>query len=320
MNLLEPADSLPVLVIGGSGFIGSYLVEALLASGRQVRVLDFGPGRVRHDNLTHWAGSFLQQEILQEAMTGVGTIYHLANSAMPREANRDPRRDCAENVVGSLGILDLAVSRGVRRLVFASSGGTVYGPTAEVPIPEDHPTRPITAYGIGKLSIEKYLRLYDGRGEAESLSTVSLRIANPYGPYQNIAKAQGALTTFCAHAVSGKTIQIWGDGSIERDFIHVSDVARALMLAGDHTTEEARATEINIGAGEGTSLNTLLDLIEKILDRRVVREYLPGRDFDVARNFLNIERARSKLGWAPQVSLQDGVAELLAHFQSQRLS
>ncbi|MDS9469133.1 NAD-dependent epimerase/dehydratase family protein [Paracoccus sp. MBLB3053] len=302
----------PILVIGGSGFIGRYLVEALLTAGHEVRTLDLGPGRVSHPDLTHWSGSFLQQELLHEAMTGVGTVYHLAATAMPREANMNPPRDCAENVVGTLGILEMALTRGVGRLVFTSSGGTVYGPTEVVPIPEDHATFPINAYGVSKLACEKYLRLYDGRGDGVPLSTLSLRIANPYGPYQNTRKAQGALTTFAAMAVRGETIQIWGDGSVERDFIHVRDVARAIVTAGDSAVS---GTEINIGSGQGTSLNRLLELIEASLGHAVSRDYLPGRSIDVPRNYLDITRARTELGWSPEVDLAAGISELLTHFR-----
>lgn len=300
------------LVIGGSGFIGQYLVERLLEAGQEVRTLDLGPSRFSHPRLTHWSGSFLQHELLHEAMTGVDCVYHLAATTMPREADMNPMRDCAENVVGTLGILDVALARNVRRLVFTSSGGTVYGPTEIVPIPESHPTYPINAYGASKLACEKYLRLYNGRGDEAPLSTLSLRVANPYGPRQNTRKAQGALTTFAAQAVRGEVIQIWGDGSVERDFIHVRDVVRAIQLAGESTVSGA---EINIGSGVGTSLNQLLALIEDALGQPVAREYRPARGFDVPRNFLDISRAEEVFGWTPAIGLTAGLQELLTHFQ-----
>lgn len=308
-------QDLPVLVIGGSGFIGRNLVEALLKTGRQVRILDLSPSRIDHDNLSHWSGSFLQAEFLHEAMTGVSHVFHLAATMMPREANQDPRRDCAENVVGTLGVLEAALSCGVSRLVFSSSGGTVYGQTKTLPIAERHPTFPINAYGISKLACEKYVRLYNGRGRDVPLSTLSLRIANPYGPHQNIKKAQGALTTFCVRASAGEKIVIWGDGSVVRDFVHIGDVARALMLAAD---ADVSGTEINIGAGRGVSLNEILDLIEDILGQPVEREYTAGRTFDVERNYLDTTKARDHLGWMPKFALRDGVAELLAHLQELR--
>ena len=304
-----------VLVIGGNGFIGSSLVQMLLEDGLTVGSLDISPPRLSHPRLRHWPGSFLQEEVLHEAMIGAHCVCHLAATAMPREANQNPRRDCEQNVVGTLSILDKAVDAGVSRVVFASSGGTVYGPTDAVPIHEDHPNFPINAYGISKLTCEKYLRLYCDRGRERPLSTVSLRIANPYGPNQNIDKAQGALTTFAVRAVMGQPIQIWGDGSVVRDFIHVRDVARALRMAVD---SDASRTEINIGSGQGASLNELLGLLEETLGRSIEREYQPARGIDVPRNYLDIARARDLLGWEPCIGLREGIAEMVAQLQSSR--
>ena len=301
-----------VLVIGGSGFIGKNLVAQLLKEDVQVRSLDLGPSGISDERLSSWSGSFLQQELLNEVMTGVDTVYHLAATAMPREANLNPHRDCLDNVGGTLGVLETALSAGVKRVVFSSSGGTVYGPTEVVPINEDHPTHPINAYGVSKLACEKYLRLYNGRaGKDGPLSTISLRIANPYGLQQNISKAQGALTTFCARAAVDEAITIWGDGEVQRDFIHVKDVARALCLAGQ---SEVSGQEINIGSGKGTSLNALIAEIEGVLGHSVKCEYLPARSIDVKRNYLDTSKAKKLLNWQPEVNLRDGIQELLDGF------
>ncbi|MCK8463992.1 NAD-dependent epimerase/dehydratase family protein [Aliiroseovarius sp. S1339] len=302
-----------VLVIGGSGFIGKNLVEQLLKDGAQVRSLDLGPSGIAHDRLSTWSGSFLQTELLNEVMMGVECVYHLAATAMPREADLNPHRDCLDNVGGTLGVLDAALGAGVKRVVFSSSGGTVYGPTDSVPIKEDQPTHPINAYGVSKLACEKYLRLYDGRmGKEGPLSTVSLRIANPYGLHQNISKAQGALTTFCARAAADEPISIWGDGEVQRDFINVSDVARALIAAG---MSDVSGLEINIGSGKGTSLNALIKEIEAVLGHPINCEYLPARSIDVKRNYLDISKAENLLNWRPEVKLQDGIRQLLDGFR-----
>lgn len=298
------------LVTGGGGFIGQALVARLLAGGWSVRNLDFVPGRVSDPALSHWPGSFLQRELLAEAMVGVDTVYHLAATKFPREADRDPLADCQDNVTGTVMLLDQAARSGVRRLVFASSGGTVYGAPERLPVDENHPARPMSAYGMSKLACEHYVRLFDGRGTAP-LSTLSLRLANPYGPGQNIDKAHGALTTFCHHAAQGRPITIWGDGSVERDFVHIRDVARALVLAADSA---AHGTQINIGAGRGTTLNDILDMIERVQGRRPDVTFEPARDFDVPRNVLCSDRARTQLGWEPEVLLEQGVRELLAAF------
>lgn len=294
-----------VVVTGGGGFIGSHLVAALLAEGAEVGNVDFVPGRNQHPRLTHWAGSFLDPSLLRESLVGVDTVFHLAATNFPRESNRDPRRDAEENLLGSLGLLDQCVEAGVGRFVFCSSGGTVYGPTDAVPIHEDQPTNPISAYGIAKLSFEKYLRLYH---QQTGIGTLSLRLANPYGPNQNIRKAQGALTTFCHHALNDQLIEIWGDGTVERDFIHIADVSRAMVAAG---LARVSGTEINVGSGAGTSLNTLLAEIGAALGRPVRVEYRAARQFDVPRNHLDIARAAELLGWAPRLALREGIRSLL---------
>lgn len=299
-----PAPS-RVLVTGGGGFIGGHLIGGLLATGAEVGNLDFIAGRHSHARLTHWSGSFLDRSLLREALVDVEIVYHLAATNFPRESNQDPRRDAEENLVGSLGLFDMAVAAGVRRIVFCSSGGTVYGPTDLVPIAEDHPTNPISAYGIAKLGIEKYLRLYMAQ---TGMGSISLRLSNPYGPHQNIRKAQGVLTTFCHRALLDEPIDIWGDGSVERDFIHIDDVTRAMLLAG---ASKLSGTEINIGSGVGTSLVTLIAEIEAALGRPVRRRHLESRAFDVPRNHLDISRAASALGWYPRTSLREGIRQLL---------
>lgn len=296
-----------VVVTGGSGFIGHSLIRHLLANGYRVRNIDLKPSRLESGQLSHWPGSFQDRVLLSEALVEADTVYHLAATRFPREANRDPAQDARENIVGTLGLLDAAVERGVRRFVFCSSGGTVYGLTPHVPIREDHPTNPISAYGVGKLAIEKYLRIY---AQQHGIGTVALRIANPYGPLQNVAKAQGALTTFCVKAVRDEEIEIWGDGTVRRDYIHVEDVALALLTAAENSVS---GQEINIGSGVATSLGDLVRSISAQLGRAVRHRHFEGRTFDVPFNVLDIGLADRILGWRPQVPLERGIEELLAH-------
>ncbi|WP_162848114.1 NAD-dependent epimerase/dehydratase family protein [Litoreibacter halocynthiae] len=296
------------MVTGGGGFIGQALLTQLLGAGWSVRNLDFIAGKISHENLTHWQGSFTNNDLLHEAMFGVDCIFHLASTHFPKEANAHPFADAESSILGTIALADMAKVSGVRRIVYASSGGTVYGNLVEVPVPETHPTRPITAYGISKLASEHYLRFLDSGG----IETLSLRVANPYGPGQNISKAQGALTTFCHHAVQNLPISIWGDGTVERDFIHVDDVARAFVLAADST---ARGTEVNIGSGQGVSLNHLLELI-RLAGCSPDVEYQDARAFDVPRSVLSIQRARELLGWIPEKDLKSGIEEMIQAFQA----
>ncbi|MDO5622710.1 MAG: NAD-dependent epimerase/dehydratase family protein [Paracoccus sp. (in: a-proteobacteria)] len=300
------AQGKTALVTGGGGFIGQALLPQLVQDGWQVRNLDFVPSAFQHEAVTHWQGSFTNSDLLHESLSGVDCILHLASTHFPQEANVHPDADATSGVLGVIAMARMAQDRGVGRIVFASSGGTVYGVPETVPIPETHPTRPITAYGISKLSAEHYLRFFD----LGQVSTLSLRIANPYGPGQNIRKAQGALTTFCHHAAKGLPIEIWGDGLVERDFVHVEDVARALAMAA---RADVHGTEINIGSGHGLSLNRLLDLIRANGFEPDVT-YRPARSFDVPRSVLSIKRARALLGWTPEIEVKAGIASMLRAF------
>ncbi len=311
------------LITGGSGFIGKALTRRLLAEGIEIRNLDVVPDPQADRSIAYFQGSFFDHAVMREAMAGVDCVFHLAATGFAREANLNPLRDAQENIIGTLGLLDFACEAQVRRVVYCSSGGMVYGPADLALIPETAPTHPITAYGISKLACEKYMRLYDaatgpGPGPgAGALSTVTLRVANPFGAGQNISKAQGALTTFCAHALRGTPLEIWGDGSVERDYIDVRDVAEAFLAAG--LRDDIRGTEINIGSGQGTSLNDLIRVISGKLGQPVPVNYKPPRSIDVKRNVLDIAKARDLLGWRPVIGLDQGIADLLSDLR-QRLA
>lgn len=309
------------VVTGGGGFIGSALTRLLVSQGISVRCVDFVRNSFADPLLTHFQGSFLDHGLVREAMTGSDCLFHLAATTFTRESNKNPLRDAEENILGTLHLLDFACETMVKRVIFCSSGGTVYGSTELDRIPETATTNPISAYGISKLSCEKYMRLYDasnGSGVGNgSLTTLSLRVANPYGAGQNISKAQGALTTFCFRAVQNERIEIWGDGTVARDYIDVRDVAEALLLAAN--AAQVSGTEINIGSGAGTSLNALLAVISDKLGRPVDVAYHSARSFDVQRNVLDIAKAARLLGWTPRISLAEGMADLITNFQS-RLS
>lgn len=185
-----------------------------------------------------------------------------------------------------------------------SSGGTVYGVPQQVPIPETHPTEPTCSYGICKLAIEKYVALYR---QLHGLDGLVLRVANPYGERQRLDATQGVVPVFLGKALRGEPLQIWGDGSTVRDFLHISDVVAALLAAARYAGEERL---FNVGSGEGLSLNQLVDLLGSELQRPLAVEYLPARGFDVPTNVLCIERAQRCLGWSPQVPVAEGLHRL----------
>jgi UDP-glucose 4-epimerase len=197
------------------------------------------------------------------------------------------------------------VTHKVRNIVFISSGGTVYGNPVYLPIDEEHPTNPVVSYGITKLAIEKYLQIYE---RIHGIKAITLRVANPYGERQRIETAQGAVGTFLHRALTGNSIDIWGDGSVTRDYIHVSDVAAAFVQALHYTGKQRL---FNVSSGVGISLNDLIATLEDALGKSIDRRYFPSRPFDVPVSVLSNKFARSELNWTPLISMSDGIARTL---------
>ena len=294
------------LVLGGAGFIGSHLAEALLQAGHRVRIfdrphLDRLPDFLRRREFEVFTGDFLNPRALNPALEGSEIVFHLVSTTLPKTSNDNPVYDVESNVVGTLRLLELCRSQGVRKVVFASSGGTVYGVPRAVPIDEGHPTDPICSYGIHKLMIEKYLQLNQ---RVHGLDYCVVRPPNLYGPRQRLDIAQGAVAVFLDRALRGKPIQVWGDGSVVRDYLYVEDAAEALVKAAAF---EGEPKVFNIGSGVGTSLKQLVREIEALLGRPVPVEYAAARTLDVPANVLDASLARRLLGWTPRTSLAEGL-------------
>jgi UDP-glucose 4-epimerase len=295
------------LVLGGRGFIGSHLVDALLAQGYRVRCFDrphiapLGDAHLTNPNFELYEGDLVSEADLIEALKGSDICYHLVSTTLPKSSNADPVFDVESNVLGTVRLLTHAVKLGVKKVIFVSSGGTVYGVPAQIPIPETHPTDPICSYGITKLAIEKYLGLFK---QLHGLDYTVLRISNPFGERQRTHASQGAVAVFLGKVLRGEPIEIWGDGSVVRDYIHIADVIDALLAALDRTGSEH---VFNIGSGRGHSLNEILDSIEKVTGHMAVRRYTPSRAFDVPASVLCIERAKHSLGWSPQIDFEHGL-------------
>lgn len=291
-----------VLVIGGAGFIGRHLVEGLTKSNYKVRILDLKKPDWLNDKIEFIEGSFVSEHLLEEALSGCDFVFHLASTTLPKTSNEDPVFDVSSNLIGTVSLLQYAVKAKIRKFIFASSGGTVYGIPEAFPVKEDGKTNPTCSYGIVKLTIEKYLRLFY---QLHNLDTCSLRIANPYGEYQRFDRAHGAVTVFCKKAITKEPIEIWGDGTIERDFIYIKDVISAMLKT---LISECKGEEINIGCGKGISLNEIIEIIEKLVDKKQIVNYLPSRSFDVPVNYLDISKAKEILNWYPETSLEIGIA------------
>lgn len=306
-----------ILVLGGGGFIGSHIAEAFIKAGHAVRI--FEKESVAKDSVRHilpyveWVeGDFINETHVKEAVKGVDIIVHSLCTTLPKSSNENPVYDISSNLISTLHLLDAAKKDGVKKVIFLSSGGTIYGMPTVTPIPETHPTEPLCSYGIQKLSIEKYLKLYN---HLHGLDYAILRISNPYGERQRPASSQGAVTVFLYKAIKNETIEIWGDGSVTRDYIYVSDVSGAVMAAAGHGGAEKI---FNIGSGEGTSLLDLIRHMENVTGRHISVRFAPARAFDVPVNVLDISRAKRELGWSPQVRLEDGLRRTMDYLSKRQ--
>lgn len=298
-----------VVVFGGSGFLGQRLCKELVTAGYSVRSVS-RTGCPRGQAQPWWAdvdwiSADLGTETSAPAIAGAELIFNLASSTYPSTSNSDVVFDLESNLVGSVRMFKTAVEREVRRVIFISSGGTVYGVPQQNPIPETHPTNPICSYGIQKLAIEKYLYLFRA---LQDLDSVVLRVSNIYGEFQNLERPLGAVSHFSHRAVEGKPIEIWGDGSIRRDYIHVDDVVSALLRAMSYSGQDHI---FNIGSGQSVSLNELLDFIRRRVEREIAVIYKPARSFDVKENVLDITRAAKELGWKPSIDLETGLDRII---------
>jgi len=294
-------------VFGGGGFIGSWVVDRLLRDNHDIRIFErprVAPYRVfASGEKVEWIrGDILSAHDVADAIAGMDAVIHLVSTTLPKSSNDDPIFDVETNVIGTLQLLNAMVTHHVPRMVFISSGGTVYGNPIYLPVDETHPTDPLVSYGVTKLAIEKYLGIFE---RTHGIKSIVLRVANPYGERQRIETAQGVIGAFLHHAINGVPLEIWGDGRVTRDYVHVSDVAEAFVSALAYTGQKR---VFNISSGAGVSLNELIGLIEAALGEPVARRYLPGRPFDVQTNVLSNALAREEFQWMPRVALSDGIA------------
>jgi UDP-glucose 4-epimerase len=297
-----------ILVTGGNGFIGSHLVNQL-ATFEQHRVTVFDlyprpydalPGGVQfiQGNLNN--SNLIRRTLVDQ---GIDIVYHMAWTTIHETALKNPAADIEQNLIPSVNLLEACLDAGVKRFVFLSSGGTVYGIPDSLEVREDHPTRPINAYGITKLAVEKYVQMHS---YLRGMNYVIFRPSVPYGPYQNPHRRQGAVSVFIYRALRGEPVTIWGDGEVQRDYFYVSDLIRALVAVLDlPTTTNAL---INLGGKQTYTLNQLVAAIEQDLKVKIQVRYETARKFDVPHLQLDNHVASKLLHWQPEISLSEGIA------------
>lgn len=296
-------DKMCAAVVGG-GFIGKHLIRNLLLQGTSVRVLDRNNCPSEFDRKVEWyKADYHDSEALLSVLTGADVAYHLVSSTVPGDQHVDIAQELHDNVIGSLRFAQSCIDRSVTRLVFASSA-SVYGVQEHFPIAESASTWPISAHGIHKLTIEKFLWLSH---RANGLDVRVVRLANPYGPGQSLTGRQGFVAIAIGCLLRDKPL-VLRDQSVIRDFIYVEDVAEAMMLAG---LAESAPRVLNLGSGQGASLSEVLKLIESLSGRALRTLTAPPRQVDIPVSVLDISLAQTQLGFTPAIDLRHGISHTL---------
>jgi UDP-glucose 4-epimerase len=301
------------LVTGGAGFIGSNLVDALVARGDEVTVLDdLSTGKRENLQQAIANGAQLEEMDVRDdgavsllvSRTKPDVIFHLAAQIDVRKSVADPAHDADINVEGTINVLGAAQRHGVPRVVNTSSGGAIYGEGKTIPAPEDHPVAPEAPYGLSKFCGEQYCEIF---GRLHGLSSVSLRYGNVYGPRQDPLGEAGVIAIFCGKLLEGGKATIFGSGEQTRDYVFVEDVVDANLRAAD-----ADATgPINIGLGQEKSVLDIVEVMKGLADNGFEPEHAPERPGEVQRIALDHSRAREQLGWEPKVELDEGLKRTL---------
>lgn len=303
------SDLPSTLVIGGGGFIGAHLVPLLIKSGRQVTVLGrrSRPAYNLPAGVTFLSEDFGDTDAIRSLLDSHQEIIHLAYATVPNTSFENPLADLQENLPPTVRLFAEIAERG-GRLVLVSSGGTVYGEARKLPICEEHPTHPISPYGVTKLTLENYARLY---GVTHGLKYVCVRPSNAYGAGQRPFMGQGFIATAIASALKGMPVRIFGASGTLRDYLHVRDLAAGMLAV----LERGRLLETyNLGSGVGYSNLEVVELLSPMLANlgcRMVVEHLPERLFDVHVNVLNSSKLSRDTGWLPMVDYQDGLEEMV---------
>ena len=307
-----------VLVTGGAGFIGSHVADRLVAEGCEVHVLDDLSGGV-HENVPEAATLHVIDVRDAEAVRALfeqeqfAALCHLAAQMDVRRSVADPVFDANVNVIGLLNLMEAGRDNGLEKVAFASTGGAIYGePDPEVngggPQPEDHPTRPMSPYGITKLVSEHYLRFYE---QTHGVPYAALRFGNVYGPRQNPHGEAGVVAIFAQRMLRGEGVTINGPGTQTRDYVYVGDVVRAFVAA----LAQPESGIFNVGTGVETDVNELFAHINRYTEAGVDETHGPAKPGEQQRSVLDTSRAQETLGWRPEVSVADGLEKTVAWFR-----
>jgi UDP-glucose 4-epimerase len=306
-----------VTVLGGLGFLGSHLCRALLREGFSVRVVtrQFGSYELVSDirsQLDVFETDIGQPEEVLDLISGSEIVIDLVHTTRPGSSMRDPVYDVTSNVVSHVQWLQKLARADVKRILFVSSGGTVYGIPEYSPIDEHHPTNPICSYGITKLVLEKYLAMY---AELAGVEFTIVRPANAYGPGNRLNVGQGVIGVLADRALRGRPLEIWGTGEFRRDYLYVDDLVSALVgLVSYHGPHRV----FNVSSGQGSSVLEVVDVLREVIGELPPVIHVPSREFDVRHNVLSSDRLRDATGWTAEVDLKTGVTRLIRWLEEMR--
>lgn len=302
-----------LLVTGGAGFIGSHLTDALIENGHEVIIVDnLLMGKLEN---VHPKAKFVLMDIRAKeieklfSLEKFDAIFHLAAQMDVRKSVENPVFDAEVNILGTLNLLQNAVQFNVKKIIFASTGGAVYGEQHEFPCPENHPTQPVSPYGITKLTVEKYLYFYSVE---YNLRYVILRLANVYGPRQNPHGEAGVVAIFTRKLLSSGQPIINGDGKQTRDYVYVGDVVEANLRALDYPENDT----FNIGTGIETDVNRIFHLLNQLTGRNVQEQHGPPKPGEQKRSVIDYKKAKKLLGWEPKVHLEEGLKRTVDFFKT----
>jgi len=303
-----------ILITGGAGFIGSNLADALLSEGHRISILD-NLSTGKKSNIPKEA-EFFEQDIASPVVCKIfeqgkfDMVFHMAAQMDVRKSVQNPANDAEINIIGGINLLQAATKNKVKKFVFSSTGGAIYGEQEEFPASESHAANPLSPYGISKLAFEKYLFFYNYQ---HGLHYVSLRYANVYGPRQNSEGEAGVVAIFCKRLLKGEKAVIYGDGCQTRDFVFVDDVVRANLMAMNF----ASSMTFNVGTGIETDINTIFEKINKSAGAAQPRVNLEPKPGEQRRSCISYAKIKKYLGWTPEVNLEKGVEKTVAFFRKQ---
>jgi UDP-glucose 4-epimerase len=305
------------VVLGGCGFLGSHLCRDLVRNGHPVRVFDKPrEGRRRVEETLGGVelveGDFASEGDVLGALRGADTVFHLVHTTVPGSSMERPAYDVESNVAASVRWLSRLGETGVRRIIFVSSGGTVYGVPQSELIDERHPTDPICSYGITKLALEKYVAMYATLAGADYRI---LRPSNVYGEGQRLRNGQGVIGVLAERALRGEPLEVWGTGESLRDYLYVSDFVDAARRLSSYTGPRR---VFNVSSGEGRSVLDIIEVLGRRLGGLPEVEHVPSRDFDVPVNVLDSSLLRGEVGWEPSVGLEEGVERVVRWLRDER--